>query len=74
MGEIVIAPEGASAIDAGYLIDDDGARFVAVSFNRPGQDRVIVTFTVPLFEAFSAHLANVAEGARDEENWRNHPR
>lgn len=73
MAELVITPEGRDAIEAGFLIDEDGKRYVCVRFERPNDHAAIVTFTVPLFEDFARHMNNIATAARDESSWRDHP-
>jgi hypothetical protein len=69
MPEIVISPSGPGAIEAGLMIDETGTRFVVLTFKEPEADPVIVTFTVPIFQGFAAHLGTVADAALDEANW-----
>ena len=70
MTEVVISPSGPGAIEAGLLIDETGTRFVVLTFKEPDADPVLVTFTVPIFETFVAHLNRTAEAAGNEHNWR----
>lgn len=69
MAEIVISPSGPGAIEAGFMIDETGTRFVVLTFKEPGADPVIATFTLPVFAGFAAHLGTVADAAADERNW-----
>jgi len=69
MAEIVISPSGTGAIEAGLMIDETGTRFVVLTFKEPDADPVLVTFTVPIFQGFAAHLGTVAVAALDEANW-----
>lgn len=69
MTEIVISPSGPGAIDADLMIDEAGARFVVLTFREPDADPVLVTFPIPLFRAFTAHLGTVEKAAMDEANW-----
>lgn len=69
MAEVVVAPSGPEALDVGLMIDEHGDRFVVLTFREGEGDPVLVTFTVPLFERYAAHLARAADFARDERNW-----
>jgi hypothetical protein len=61
MAEIIITPEGKDALEVGTFVDDAGQRFIALNFRQPGGDDVVVTFNVPLFREYAAHLSNVAK-------------
>ena len=69
MTPTVITPSGPGAMEAGLILDEDGQRFVVLTFKEPDADPVIVTFTVPLFEQYARHLQTVAEAATVEANW-----
>lgn len=69
MPETVISPSGPGAIEAGLMIDETGTRFVVLTFKEGDADPVIVTFTVPVFAGFAAHLGTVAAAVLDEANW-----
>ena len=69
MAEIVVTPEGRDAIQVGSLIDDDGARFVAMSFERPNDHRAVITLTPELFRDFAQHIARIAEATKNEDFW-----
>jgi hypothetical protein len=69
MAEIVISPSGPGAIDADLMIDEVGARFVVLTFREPDADPILITFPIPLFQAFTAHLRTVEKAALDEANW-----
>lgn len=61
-------------VEAGSIIDDDGQRFMIVKFAEPGGDELVISMTIPLFQAFAAHLGDLAEKSATREYWRNHPR
>ena len=74
MAETVISPSGKDAVQAGTLIDDNGARFAVLRFQEPGRDPVIVTFTLDTFRTLAAHVARTAGRLDDEAYWRDHKR
>lgn len=74
MTEFVVTPEGRDAIEIGGLVDDDGNRFVAMSFSRPNGDRGIVTLTPKLFKDFVGHVRHVAQALADDDWWATVPR
>lgn len=74
MTEFVVTPEGRDAIEIGGFVDDNGERFVAMSFRRPNGDRGIVTLTTPLFKDFVGHVRHVAHAIADEDYWSRCPR
>lgn len=75
MSEIIISPQGTDAIQTGGFHDDDGRRFVGITFQREGTaDSVIVTFEPELFAAFAAHMAKVAEAVSQDDWWATVPR
>ncbi|NLS25731.1 hypothetical protein S2M10_07010 [Sphingomonas sp. S2M10] len=66
MAEIVVTPQGREAINVGTLIDDDGAKFVCLAFERPNDSRAIITFTPDLFHDLVTHMADVSRRLREE--------
>jgi hypothetical protein len=73
--ELVITPRGSSDIDIGGFFDDEGKRFVALSFVRADSgERVIVTFTPEFYRAFAVHATDVANTLADESYWTTVPR
>jgi len=69
MREILIAPQGRDAIEVGGFTAEDGKRFVMISFDRDGEERVIVSFEPQLFIDFAGHLGNVAKAAQGGNLW-----
>jgi len=69
VAEIVITPSGADALDAGLMVDDQGRRFVVLTFREEGTPPVLVTFNVPMFAQYAEYLARAAAFANDERNW-----
>ncbi|WIW88987.1 hypothetical protein K3M67_03115 [Sphingobium sp. V4] len=74
MAEIVITPTGTDALEVGAFIDNDGRRFVGLSFKMDNGDYTVVTLTVPLFNAYSEHLAKASAQFASEDYWRTVPR
>lgn len=74
MAEFVVTPQGRDAIEVGGFIDDTGARFIAMSFQRDGGDRAMITFTTALFKDFASHVRDVAHAVSDEDWWSTVPR
>ncbi|MES3047368.1 hypothetical protein [Sphingomonas faeni] len=69
MAATVITPSGPGAMEAGLLLDEDGQRFVVLTFKEPGGEPTLVTFTVPIFQHYVEHLVRTAASADDEANW-----
>ena len=69
MAEIVVTPSGPGAMEAGLMIDENGDRFVVLTFKEPEADPVLVTFTVPLFQRYVGYLNRTAEAAGEEASW-----
>ena len=69
MAATVITPSGPGAMEAGLLLDEDGQRFVVLTFKEPGGEPTLVTFTVPIFRHYVEHLVRTAASADDEANW-----
>ena len=65
----VITPSGPGAMEAGLVLDEDGQRFVVLTFKEPQGEPVLVTFTVPVFQNYVEHLARTARAAGEEANW-----
>lgn len=74
MAETVITPQGTDAIEVGGFHDDAGNRFIGLNFKMPNGDNTVVTFTVPLFNAYAQHLAQAAAQMSGEDYWRNVPK
>ena len=36
-------------MEAGLVLDEQGQRFVVLTFKEPGEEPLLVTFTVPIF-------------------------
>lgn len=69
MAEIIIAPDGGDTLDVGLMIDEHEQRFVVLTFKRPDDDPVLVTFSPSMFAQYAAYLGRAADFARDESNW-----
>lgn len=70
MSEVIITPEGHDAVQVGTFIDDDGDRFVVLTFTDPAKpDRYIVTFTPTLFRDYAAHLGRIAGDLDNPDIW-----
>jgi hypothetical protein len=69
MAPTVITPSGTGAMEAGLVLDEDGQRFVVLTFKEPGGEPTLVTFTVPIFRHYVEHLVRTAASADDEANW-----
>ena len=74
MAEIVITPTGTDAMQVGGFVDDNGNRFVGLSFEMDNGDHTVVTLTVPLFNAYAEHLAKAAKHLSTENYWRTVPK
>lgn len=70
MAEIVIAPNGTDAIEIGGFHDDSGNRFVGLNFKMPNGDNALITFALPLFEAYAKHVGHAASNFATEQYWR----
>ena len=69
MTPTVITPSGPGAMEAGLILDEDGQRFVVLTFPEPQGEPVLVTFTVPVFQNYVEHLVRTARAAGEEANW-----
>ncbi len=69
MTPTVITPSGPGAMEAGLILDEDGQRFVVLTFKEPQGEPVLVTFTVPVFQSYVEHLVRTAKAAGEEANW-----
>jgi hypothetical protein len=69
MAPTVITPSGTGAMEAGLVLDEDGQRFVVLTFKEPGGEPTLVTFTVPIFQNSVEHLVRTAKAADEEANW-----
>jgi hypothetical protein len=65
----VITPSGLGAMEAGLVLDEEGQRFVVLTFNEPRGEPTLVTFTVPIFQNYVEHLVRTAKAANEEANW-----
>jgi hypothetical protein len=65
----VITPSGPGAMEAGLVLDEEGQRFVVLTFKEPGSEPLLVTFTVPIFQTYVEHLVRTAKAANEEANW-----
>ena len=70
----IFAPQGRDAIQLGGLIDDEGQRFVVMTFADEAGDEVIVTMLIPLFQDFARHTADMAKASASRAFWRDVPR
>jgi hypothetical protein len=68
------APQGKDAIEAGSIIDDDGQRFMLVTFTDEAGDQVAVSMLIPLFQEFAAYMGELAALSATRDFWRDHPR
>lgn len=69
MVSTVITPSGTGAMEAGLYLDEDGQRFVVLTFKEPKGEPTLVTFTVPIFQNYVEHLVRTAKSADVEANW-----
>ena len=69
MTPTVITPSGPGAMEAGLILDEDGQRFVVLTFKEPQGEPVLVTFTVPVFQNYVEHLVRTSRAAGEEANW-----
>jgi hypothetical protein len=69
MAVTIITPSGSGAMEAGLVLDEDGQRFVVLTFKEPQGEPTLVTFTVPVFQNYVEHLVRTAASASDEANW-----
>ena len=69
MATTVITPSGPGAMEVGLILDEDGQRFVVLTFKEPGGEPTLVTFTVPIFQHYVEHLVRTAASADNEANW-----
>ena len=69
MTPTVITPSGPGAMEAGLVLDEEGQRFVVLTFKEPGGEPLLVTFTVPIFQNYVEHLVRTAKAANEEANW-----
>jgi hypothetical protein len=65
----IITPSGPGAMEAGLVLDEDGQRFVVLTFKEPKGEPTLVTFTVPIFQNYVEHLVRTAKAADEEANW-----
>jgi len=56
-------------MEAGLVLDEEGQRFVVLTFKEPGDEPLLVTFTVLIFENYVEHLVRTAKAANKEANW-----
>ena len=69
MAATVITPSTPDAKEAGLVLDEDGQRFVILTFKEPKGEPTLVTFTVPIFQNYVEHLVKTAAAANEEANW-----
>ncbi|BCA62019.1 hypothetical protein HMP09_1253 [Sphingomonas sp. HMP9] len=69
MTATIITPSGPGAMEAGLVLDEDGQRFVVLTFKEPKGEPTLVTFTVPIFQNYVEHLVRTAKAAGEEANW-----
>ena len=69
MTPTVITPSGPGAMEAGLVHDEEGQRFVTLTFKEPGGEPLLVTFMVPIFQNYVEHLVRTAKAANEEANW-----
>ena len=56
-------------MEAGLVLDEEGQRFVVLTFKEPGGEPLLITFTVPIFQNYVEHLVRMAKAANEEANW-----
>jgi hypothetical protein len=56
-------------MEAGLVLDEEGQRFVVLTFKEPGGEPLLVTFTVPILQNYVEHLVRTAKAANEEANW-----
>jgi hypothetical protein len=49
MAATIITPSGTGAMEAGLVLDEEGSRFVVLTFKEPQGEPTLITFTVPVF-------------------------
>ena len=69
MAATIITPSGTGAMEAGLVLDEEGSRFVVLTFKEPQGEPTLVTFTVPVFQNYVEHLVQTAEAANEDANW-----
>ncbi len=69
MTPTVITPSGPGAMEAGLVLDEEGSRFVVLTFKEPNGEPTLVTFTVPVFQNYVEHLVRTAKAANEDTNW-----
>lgn len=60
MAATIITPNGTGAMEAGLVLDEEGSRFVVLTFKEPQGEPTLVTFTVPVFQNYVEHLVQTA--------------
>ena len=56
-------------MEAGLVLDEEGSRFVVLTFKEPKGEPTLVTFTVPIFQNYVEHLVRTAKAASEDANW-----
>ena len=56
-------------MEAGLVLDEEGQRFVVLTFKEPAGEPLLVPFTVPIFQNYVEHLGRTAKAANEEANW-----
>ncbi len=69
MAATIITPSGTGAMEAGLVLDEEGGRFVVLTFKEPKGEPTLVTFTVPVFQNYVEHLVRTAKAANEDANW-----
>jgi hypothetical protein len=69
MAATIITPSGAGAMEVGLVLDEEGSRFVVLTFKEPQAEPTLVTFTVPVFQNYVEHLVRTANAANEDANW-----
>ena len=69
MAATIITPSGTGAMEAGLVLDEEGSRFVVLTFKEPQGEPTLVTFTVPVFQNYVEHLVRTANAANENANW-----
>jgi hypothetical protein len=69
MAATSITPNGTGAMEAGLVLDEEGSRFVVLTFKEAQGEPTLVTFTVPVFQNYVEHLVRTAKAANEDANW-----
>jgi len=70
----VITLSGTEAIQIGGYVDESGNRRVSLSVELDNGAHTIITFAVPLLNAYAEHFAKAAQHLSTEDYWGTGPK